>query len=160
MFNAGAATMKRIALLILTSSLLTGCPSNLLVRVPGHLYQIEGSLTAQTPVPTYKVIMDGVGNSGTMTATLRDGEVCSGRWAPLRQDDPSAGQLSAVWDRVYGEGFFVAHILGASGDYRAVLAGNKGTTVTVEFYGLNAAQMSDVRGVAEDNNGNVFKLTF
>jgi hypothetical protein len=56
--------------------------------------------------------------------------------------------------------FFVAHLLGSSGTYRAVLAGNKGTTLTVEFYGLNAARMSDVRGVAEDNNGNVFKLTF
>lgn len=152
--------MKGILLLLLTSSLLAGCPSNILVKVPGHLYEIEGSPPAQTPVPTYKVIIDGVGNSGTLTATLRDGEVCSGHWARLRQDDPSASKLSAVWDRVYGQGFFVAHILGSSGAYRSVLAGNKGSTLTVDFYGLNAANMSDVRGVAEDNNGNVFKLTF
>jgi hypothetical protein len=152
--------MKGSLLLLLTSSLLAGCPSNILVRVPGHLYQIQSSLSAQTPVPTYKVIIGGVGNSGTMTATLQDDEVCSGKWAPLRQDDPSASKLSAVWDRVYGQGFFVANILGGSGAYRAVLAGNKGTTLTVEFYGLNAARMSDVRGVAQDNNGDVFKLTF
>ena len=152
--------MKRVVLLLLTSGLLGGCPANILVRVPGHLYQIEGSPSAPTPVPVYKVIIGGVGNSGTMTATLRDDEACSGHWAPLRQDDPSASKLSAVWDRVYGQGFFVAHILGGSRAYRAVLVGDKGTTLTVEFYGLNAADMNDVRGVAEDNNGNVFKLTF
>jgi hypothetical protein len=65
---------------------------------------------------------------------LPGGEVCSGHWAPLRPDDPSAGQ--------------------------AVLAGDKGTTLTVEFSALNPARMSDVKGVAVDNNGNLFKLTF
>ena len=152
--------MDRIVLLILTSMMLAGCPSSILVRVPGHLYPIEGSLSAQTPAPIYKVVISGVGTSGTMSATLPSGEVCSGHWAPLRPDDPSASQLSVAWDHLYGQGFFVAHILGTSGVNRAVLAGDKGTTLTVEFSALNPARMSDVKGVAVDNNGNLFKLTF
>jgi hypothetical protein len=152
--------MIRVVLTFLMSSLLAGCPSSLLVRVPGHLYPIEGSLSAQTPLPIYKVIISGVGTSGTMSVTLPDGEVCSGHWAPLRPDDPSASQLSVAWDRLYGQGFFAAHILGMSGVYRAVLAGDKGTSLTIEFYPLIAARMSDVKGVATDNNGNFFKLTF
>jgi hypothetical protein len=152
--------MDRIVLLLLISMMLAGCPNNLLVKVPGRLYPVEGSLSAQTPLPIFKLIISGVGNSGTMSATLSDGEVCSGHWAPLGPDDPSASQLLSAWDHIYGEGFFVAQILGKSGVYRAVLAGNKGTKLTVEFYPLDAARMSEVKGVAVDNNGNLFKLTF
>jgi hypothetical protein len=152
--------MKLIVLLLLSSMVLAGCPGDILVKVPGHLYPIEGALVAQAPLPVYKVTISGVGNSGTMSATLQGGEVCNGRWARLRPDDPSANGLSAAWDRLYGAGFFAANVLGNSGADRAVLAGDKGTTLTVEFYGLDPVRMSEVRGVAMDNHGNVFKLTF
>jgi hypothetical protein len=99
---------KQIVLFLFTLTILAGC----LVMVPGHLYPVQGSLSAQTPVPIYNVTLSNVLSSGTMSATLQGGEVCSGHWAPVRQNDPSANKLSAEWDRVYGEGFFVANILG------------------------------------------------
>lgn len=149
--------MKQIILSLLISTTLTGC----LVMVPGHLYPVQGSLSAQTPVPVYQVTISGVGNSGTMSTTLAGGEVCRGDWAPVRQNDPSARKFSADWDRVYGEGFFVANVLGNSAIVRAVLVGNKGTTLNVEFHGLTAGKpTNNIKGIAVDNNGNLFKLTF
>jgi hypothetical protein len=46
-----AAIMKQIVLMLLTSTILTGC----LVVVRGHLYPVQGALFAQTPVPIYQV---------------------------------------------------------------------------------------------------------
>jgi hypothetical protein len=43
--------MKQIVLMLLTSTILTGC----LVVVRGHLYPVQGALFAQTPVPIYQV---------------------------------------------------------------------------------------------------------
>jgi hypothetical protein len=128
--------------------------------VSGHLYPIQGSLAAQNPVPVYKVTISGVLSSGTMSATLQDGETCSGNWAPVRQNDPSARKFSDEWDRVYGQGFFVADVLGSPVVARAVLTGANGTTLTAEFYAPTPGTIIGVKGIAMDGNGNLFKLTF
>jgi hypothetical protein len=148
--------MKGIAMLVSTTALLAGC----IVMVPGHLYPVQGSLAAQTPVPIYPVTLSGVLNSGTMSATLQNGEVCRGSWAAVSQKDSSAGKLSVEWDRIYGDGFFVANILGSPVFARALLTGNQGTTLNVEFYAPIPGQMLSVKGIAVDNQGNLFKLTF
>lgn len=148
--------MKHIALLLMTATILTGCE----LMVPGHLYPVQGSLSAQSPVPIFKVTLNGILNSGSMSATLQGGEVCRGSWATVRQNDPSASKLSVEWDRVYGQGFFVANILGNPTFARAVLTGTRGTTLNVEFYVPTPGQILGVKGIATDNNGNTFKLTF
>ena len=149
--------MKHVVWPLFTSLLLTGC----LVMVPGHLYPVQGALSAQTPAPVYQVTVSGFGNSGSISATLTGGEVCSGKWAPVQPGDPSAGKFSADWDRVYGEGFFVANVLGNSAIVRAVLAGTKGTILNVEFYALIPGKpATNVKGIAVDNSGNIYKLTF
>ena len=148
--------MKQLVLSGFIATVLASC----MVMVPGHLYPVQGSLAAQTPVPIYKVTLSGVLESGTMSATLQDGEVCKGSWAPVRQDDPSAGTMAADWDIVYGAGFFVANVLGNRVFARAILNGTHGTTLNVEFYDPTPGQTSNVRGIAKDNKGNLFKLTF
>lgn len=148
--------MKLFAVLSLTALLATGC----LVMVPGHLYPVQGALSAQTPAPIYKVTLSGVLKTGSLSATLEDGEVCRGDWGAVRQDDPSAAQMSGEWDRVYGQGFFTANVLGNPVFARAVLTGSKGTTLNVEFYDPTPGQVLAVKGVAKDNKGNIFKLTF
>jgi hypothetical protein len=148
--------MKQLVLSVLIATSLAGC----LVMVPGHLYPVHGSLSAQTPAPIYKVTLSGVLDSGTMSATLNDGEVCSGSWTPVRQDDPSAGNMSVEWDSVYGAGFFVTNVLGNRVFARAILSGTKGTTLNVEFYDPTPGQIANVKGIAKDNKGNIFKMTF
>lgn len=148
--------MKVFALLSLIGVLTTGC----VVMVPGHLYPVQGSLSTRTPAPIYKVTLSGVYKTGTMTATLEDGEVCHGSWGAVRQDDPLSGQMSGEWDRVYGQGFFTANVLGNPVFARGVLTGTKGTTLNIEFYDPTPGQIANVKGIAKDNKGNIFKLTF
>jgi hypothetical protein len=142
--------------LLCIANLLAGC----LVMVPGHLYPVQGSLSTQNPVPIYKVTISGLLASGTLSATLQDGEVCSGSWTPVRQDDPSAGSMSGEWDSVYGSGFFEGNVLGSRVFARAALTGTKGTILNVELYDPTPGVFANVKGIAKDNKGNVFKLTF
>jgi len=149
--------MRLPALLsILLASLLCGCA----VMVPGHLYPVQGPLTRQSPPPVFKITMSGVLRSGTLTATLADGEVCTGDWTAVRQDDPSAGEMAAQWDAIYGQGFFVANVLGTAVFARAVLTGSHGTRLRVQLYDPTPGQVTNVRGIAADDKGNLYKLTF
>jgi hypothetical protein len=141
--------------LLLVTMLSAGC----VIMAPGHLYPVQGPLAAANPQPIYSLTMNGVYDAGTLTATLPDGEMCKGDWNAISPSDPNARQMSAVWDSVYGSGFFVAHVLGSRVFAAAVLKGNKGTTLNVQIYDPRPGNVSAVIGVATDNNGNQFKLT-
>jgi hypothetical protein len=133
--------MKSV-LLLCAAVLVSGCAT-------GHLYPVQGPLSALTPAPVYKVKM---GNGDQISATVANGEVCNGTWLDLVQEDPTAREMAADWDLVYGKGFFLANVLGKAGVARSMLTCPKGLTVNVEF--------NSTQGVAKDSNGNVFKLTF
>jgi hypothetical protein len=145
--------LKHLALLLLTVATLSGCAT-------AHLYPIQGPLASQTPPPIYQMTVSGTLNSGSLSATLPSGEICKGTWGLLRQDDPTANKMSAQWDVVYGPGFFVANVLGNSQFARASLTGNQGTTLAVEFYKPGQGNVTSIKGIAQDNKGNLFKLTF
>jgi hypothetical protein len=148
--------LKRLALGLLTVILLSGC----MVMVPGHLYPIQGPLASQTPPPIYKITLSGVLNSGSLSATVDNGEVCQGNWTLIKQDDPTASQMTAQWDAVYGQGFFVAKVLGTPVFARAVLTSPKGATLNVQFYDPKPGDITAVVGIAQDSKGNLYKLTF
>jgi hypothetical protein len=145
--------LKHLALWLLTVTVLFGCAT-------AHLYPIQGPLASQTPPPIIKVSVNGALNSGTVSTTLPNGETCQGAWGLLRQDDPTSNKMAAQWDLVYGPGFFVGHVLGSSQFARATLTGNQGTTLDLEFYKPGQGNATSIRGIAQDNKGNLFKLTF
>ena len=70
--------------------------------------------------------------------------------------------MPSAWDTVYGQGYYVSHVLGARLYAQAVATGNKGTVLNVEMY--KAANEHDVipadavKGVAKDNKDNIYKL--
>jgi hypothetical protein len=132
----------KTALLLFATVLVSGCAA-------GRLYPVQGPLAAQTPPPSYTVRMD---SADIVSVTLGSGDVCHGMWSNLPKEDPTARDLSAEWDLVYGKGFFVTSVFGNIGLARALLTCTKGTTVNVEF--------TSEKGVAKDSNGDVFKLTF
>jgi hypothetical protein len=132
----------KTALLLVAALLVSGC-------VAGHLYPVQGPLSAQTPRPIYNVKMD---NADGISARLADGEVCRGTWLDVAQGDPTARDMAAEWDLVYGKGFFLDSVLGKITVARAILTCPHDTKVTVEF--------NTTQGVAKDSNGDVFKLTF
>lgn len=72
--------------------------------------------------------------------------------------------MSAVWDEIYGSGFYVARVLGSRRYAAATAVGNHGTKVYVEIYEPESepheTDASRIRGVAKDSNGNIYKITF
>ena len=75
---------------------------------------------------------------------------------------PVTEGMPAAWDAVYGQGYYVAHVLGEPLYAHAMVIGNRGTVLNVEFYRVNRGDNSriDIHGVAKDNKGNIFKLAF
>jgi hypothetical protein len=143
--------LKNIALLLLTIATLSGC------AVSGHLYPVQGPLAAQTPLPIFDITLGHV-LAEPISATLQNGEICKGPWGQVLPSDPSANKMSSEWDLVYGQGFFVANVLGSSSLYRGDLTGTAGTTLHVEFFLHNPQDMTSAKGMAQDNRGNVYKL--
>jgi hypothetical protein len=153
------------------------------------LYPVQGPLTAQTPVPVYsaklKRPMFSVGShatsSGSITWTLANGEKVQGALmtklvTASSPDTKTAGDTSSyppqpnlafAWDAVYGQGFYVANILGHN-IWQKVLTGNRGTVLQVETHTRETYIPQDVsigandntEGVAIDNKGNIYKLVY
>jgi hypothetical protein len=101
-----------------------------------------------------------------MSVVLSDGEVCKGRWAqvpvPDKHEGPAtapADPMASDWDTVYGQGFYVANVLGTRLFARASLTGDRGTTLRVELYRTDTRHSEDqVKGVARDNRENLYKV--
>ncbi|HXY76252.1 MAG TPA: hypothetical protein VEH54_05040 [Steroidobacteraceae bacterium] len=148
---------RRIALL-LALGVLGGCAS---VR-SGVLSPVQGPLSTQTPKPVYAVTAQGIssGYSGQMSVALPSGENCTGTWASVPQGDASFKDMAEVWDAVYGKGFFGSDVWGSDLLARGVLKGGSGTVINVEMFRPAGRRQSDFRGVAKDNKGNIYKLTF
>jgi len=142
------------ALLMPGVCILTGCSVN------GHLYPVQGPMASLTapPVMTAKLYE----SPPNITLTLANGELFNGRLKVLYPSSsnlnpagappaPPQPNLAFAWDTVYGQGFFVAHVLGQQLG-QAVITGNQGTVVQVE--------VAIARGVAIDNKGNIYKIVF
>lgn len=142
--------------------ILAGCSTT------ATLYPVEGPLSKEQPLPVLLATAGGImGNTGNISLTLPDGEYCKGRWssiAPMSVGFPTASAsgtattgMSSVWSTVYGSGFSVSNLPGVNKG-EAMLVGDRGTVIQVEFYtGSGTANGS---GVAKDNKGNIFKVLF
>lgn len=148
--------VRQLILLLSLATTLSGC----VVALPGHLYPISSPWSGQNPPAIFPVRLSGVLNSGSISVTLKDGEDCRGHWSTVPQNDPLAAAMSAVWDSVYGTGFFQANVLGDAAFARATLTGTRGTTLNVQFYLRKPGAITTAVGVAADNQGDIFKLTF
>jgi hypothetical protein len=133
------------------------------------LYPVQGPLAAQTPQPVFKgQVRRPVVSLGSVflllkSWTVTNGEVLQGKPKTLKASSvtpaPPAGAISLpqpnlafAWDAVYGEGFFVAHILGNEFG-QGVFTGNQGTALQVE-------SLDGRNGVAVDNKGNTYKMVW
>jgi hypothetical protein len=159
---------------LLVVSALTGCTSY------GHLYPVQGPLAAMAPPPIYIAKISLVANLGrpvTVGAHSNDragkihvvvgSEQFDGRWKLVygqtaTANTQDADALPAAWDTIYGQGFYVAHVLGTPLFVHTTLTGSQGTVLQVAWYEQgydtdhSAALVS--KGVAQDSHGNVYKL--
>ena len=133
-----------------------------------RLYPIN-PLNSSAPVIVGK-IHGGWRPAGDVSFTLAGGEVCRGRWnlvpLPNATHTASPSPLAPVWDQIYGSGYYTAHVLGTRYYAHAVVKGNRGTTLNLEFHQAATAITPDTNaiagivGVAKDSNNSVYKLTF
>ena len=162
--------MKRPAtVVLLCASLLAGCSAT------GRLYPVQGPLSQQEPAPVFVARMSGGLHSGNFNVVLNNGEACKGRWMQLPRPNgpanaaisssPSSGSMASEWDLVYGQGFYVAHVLGARLYARAEITGDQGTHLHAELYKPDSVKVeeqtiSSIKGVAKDDKGNIYKIAF
>lgn len=149
--------MKTIIFSISAFAALGGCA----VMVPGHLYPVQGPLSKVNTPPIYAVTLNGSFlPSGSLTVHREQGITCSGAWKAVSQQDPSAMQMSAEWDEVYGSGFFVANVLGKRTFARSTPTCTDSRKLSLEFLVVQPGNPSSTIGVVSDGMGNIFKLTF
>lgn len=125
-------------------------------------------MSKMQPLPVLTAEVDGIAsNTGGIKLQMPDGEVCTGRWSSIAPQSFTYSTVSAsatatsgmqtAWARVYGTGYSVSNLPGINRG-EAVLVGNRGTVIQVEFFtGSGTANGS---GVATDNKGNTFKVLF
>lgn len=154
---------KQLAILLLSALLLSGCSRNI------RLYPVQGPQSELTPVPIFVVKLTGAISSGNFSGTLPEGEVFQGKWAQVHPPKssnsrtaviPTPSEMATAWDTVYGQGFYVGHVLGANQFAQALVTGDKGTTLKLEMIAtrLGSNGASEIRGVAKDSKGNLYKV--
>ncbi len=158
--------MKYILPLLLAvfAALSTGCS----LSVTAKLYPVKGPYSDQKPIPVLRAhVKDVQRNSGDVTLTLPDGEICSGSWSSLAPQQVSMTSMSgrgqitsgiqSAYATVYGTGFTVSNIPGINRG-TAFLVGDRGTTIEVEFF--TGSGTASGNGVAIDSKGNIYKVIF
>jgi hypothetical protein len=151
------------ALMLLSVCVLTGCPQQ------AHLYPVKGPLSLQNPAPVFAARFSiglGLGHQ-TFSAVLADSESFkeSGtmKTGKTRLQDAShnpassaMSDLASAWDTVYGQGYYVAHVLGSRDSFESQITGSQGTVLQIAMYGDSFGE----KGVAQDDKGNIYKLVF
>jgi hypothetical protein len=171
----------KFALVLLGICMISGCHGY------GHLYPVEGPLASLTPPPIYTAKITLLANwskpitvgahandrKGIFSVVLANGEQFQGPWSLTYEkagaQSASSGvsdkkSLPAAWDTVYGQGYYVAHVLGSPLFVHAEMTGNQGTVLDVEWYeyafGNDEAGGIASKGIAKDSKGNIYKLSF
>jgi len=151
---------------VLCALVLTGC------HAYAKLYPVQGPLAQLSPPPVFAAKVTGGVKVDNFYATIAGGEKVSCAFTnsggKQRFSDPEPPQVLApfnmapAWDAVYGDKFYEAHILGAHVPYYWCSAtGDKGTTLHVAIQvGLNSnvAESQNVKGVVQDDKGNIYKF--
>ena len=155
---------SRFVPVLLSAFIISGCAATF----GETLYPVQGPLAAQAPPPLITAHFAGA-NSGKFTLVQAHGESFQGKRTFVTPSfanskdpqDPAAylpqPNLAFAWDAVYGQGYFVAQILG-SRIRHVVATGDKGTVIQVEC--LYADLHAGYNGVAVDIKGNMYNVVW
>lgn len=135
--------------------LLGGCSTTL------DLYPVQGPLSLQRPLPTAKGVADGIaGNSGKLTITLANGQVCVGRWSSVAPQyaGVTTGSLFNTYGAIAGFSSVASGIVPGINRGQAFASCPDGNTIEAEFF--TGSGTADGYGVAKDGEGNVYKMLF
>ncbi len=155
--------LKRLAIMM---AITASCG----IALAQKLYPVQGPLASSAPQTVYaghmkfRVVSAGPPFRLLKSWTVANGEVLQGEivtvkkapmnTAPLGSPAgfPPQSDLAAAWDAVFGQGYFVARVLGNTLD-QGIFKGPQGTVLQVE-------SLDGQKGVAIDNRGNVYKMVW
>ncbi len=158
----------KFVLALLSVCIIAGCTP----AIGQRLYPVAGPAATQAAPPLFTAkVQNYMGKSGIMTLVQGDGETFRGPWsivtATFYNDKtpgtpasfPPQSNLAFAWDIVYGEGYYISTILGSQQIGQAVVTGDKGTVLQIEFHREQLGVPEDNHfGVAVDNKGNIYKV--
>jgi hypothetical protein len=151
LFHKIVATIMitRLTLTAILSLGMVGCALGII-----HLYPAESAAPGQPPKP---IISGTIIYTGFATVSFKgpDGEKFSGP-CPIGSAAGVNDDLKGAWDSVYGQGDYLAHVVGSPTHCTAKLTGTKGTIFRLEAY--NETAETPLKGIAEDSNGNIYKV--
>ena len=124
--------------------------------VTGSFSPVRGPLAELKPAPNYQARFTGA-LSGEINVNLPGDRSCTGPWS-LRGSQQQSFDLSADWDQIYGAGYYSAHVLGVREFVRTTLKCTGGSVIRTEVSN-ESNRRGNTRGVAEDDHGNVFKVS-
>jgi hypothetical protein len=163
----------KFALILLIVSMLSGG----VAAFPQRLYPVQGPLAAQ-PSPPVLIgkIKKGMISVKLASWALPNGDVLklnekSKGWTVAFANNKTPGtpesyppqpNLAFAWDAVYGQGYYVANILGSKSIGQGVYMGDKGGILQMEFlrYQSDNPPPGIKSGVAIDNQGNIYKMAY
>jgi len=136
-----------------------------------RLYPVQGPAAAQAHPAEFTAKLP-LGKARKITLVQANGESFAGTWSIVTAStanakppgDPTSyppqPNLAFAWDAVYGQGYYVANILGSQTLGQGVVTGNEGTVLQIEFRQerLYLAPVDNSFGVAVDNKGNIYKV--
>lgn len=152
--NRNALTLITALAVAASVIISTGCGTT------ANLYPVQGPLSERKPLPVIVAKVNGImGNTGSISLTLPDGEACEGKWSSAAGVSASFGtvNLFSQYGSVFGSGFSVANQPGVNRG-EAILVGEKGTVIEIEFY--TGSGTANGFGLAKDNHANLFKVLF
>jgi hypothetical protein len=137
-----------------------------------RLYPVQGPAATQTTPPLFTAkLANFTGKAGKISLHQVDGESFQGTWSIMTAtfvnsktpgspaSYPPQPNLAYAWDAIYGQGYYVATILGSEDVGQAVATGDHGTILQIEFHRKQLGAQDDNRfGVAVDNKGNIYKV--
>ncbi len=137
-----------------------------------RLYPVQGPAATQAPPPLFSSkLTNYLGKSGKISLVQVNGETFEGTWSIVSatfansktpgspESYPPQPNLAFAWDAVYGQGYYVATILGSEQVGQAIATGNHGTVLQIEFHREQLGVPEDNHfGVAVDNKGNIYKV--
>ncbi len=163
----------KFALILLIVSMLSGS----VAAFPQRLYPVQGPLAAQPSPPTLTgKIREGMVSGKLVYLALPNGEVFklnekSKGWTVAFANNKTPGtpksyppqpNLAFARDDVYGQGYYVANILGSTSVGQGVCLGDKGGILQMEFlrYQADNPPPGIKSGVAIDHQGNLYKMAW
>ena len=147
-------TRRTTAALICCGLLAGGCSTT------ARMYPVKGPASEVVPPRTIQASINGIlGNNGSLSFTLPDGNTCEGEWSSAAGVETTVTSMGLIgrYSGVFGTGVSTRSG-GGQNPGRAIAICSNGTRFEIEF--VTGGGTANGFGFAEDTRGNVYRVLF